>query len=646
MKMSEISSLNFQKNIRLLILSLALVLAGNTGASLVQTAGGSIDVVGLKIPAENGQWVAADLFKPKSATAENPAPMVVVCPGFQRTKETQISNSIELARRGIVVLTIDPFWQGDSSVTFSGRSATDEGYGIIPVIKYICDTDVFNYVDKSRIGATGHSAGGNAAIRAAAYFGKEKLALLEQAAGEDSEGGAEVTVGELVAAEKANRLAAVFVSGYVLTFTNSVLKNVSTNLGMGYALYDEGAFRNENKNGDMRTAPEALRVVNSIYSKNQKLDEIEIGRFYGEKENGTLRVVYNERTIHPVQPYIPSAVDTIIDFFTKCFEPPVQIAPGSQIWFFKELFNLIALAGGFLFIVPFAALLLGSPVFASLVKPIPPGVPRPKDTKDKVIFWSLMGFSAIVACIAYVPMARLTGTVFPKATNSEMTWWFPGRMINAVMLWAVLNGLLGLLIFWLNYRLRGRKNGVTPALWGVEITRRELGKTFVLAVCVFGAFFALISASYTIFHTDFRFLILAAHPINLRWLLIALMYFPLFFIFYFSNSVRVNGSLRFEGRTEWKNLILCGLANSVGLIFIMIIQYVCFAATGTIFWTDEWLYINMLQSIIPMMFILPYFNRLFFQLTGRVYLGPMVTVMIFIMMSLSGGVAYTPFFGY
>jgi hypothetical protein len=54
----------------------------------------------------------------------------------------------------------------------------------------------------------------------------------------------------------------------------------------------------------------------------------------------------------------------------------------------------------------------------------------------------------------------------------------------------------------------------------------------------------------------------------------------------------------------------------------------------------------MLQAIIPMMFILPYFNRMFFRLTGRVYLGPMVTVMIFITMSLAGGVAYTPYFGY
>ncbi|MDR3171780.1 MAG: alpha/beta hydrolase [Treponema sp.] len=634
------------KSTRLLFVALALILTGNIGATLIQTAGGTIDVIGLKIPTENGQWVTADLFKPKSATAENPAPMVVVCPGFQRTKETQISNSIELARRGIVALTIDPYWQGDSSVTLSSRTATDEGYGIIPIIKYICDTNVFNYVDKSRIGATGHSAGGNAALRAAAYFGKEKIALLEKAAEVDSEDGELISPGELAAAEVANRVSAAFVSGYVLTFTNAVLKTVDTNLGMGYALYDEGAFRNENKNGDMRTAPESLRVVNMIFPKGEKLSEIEIGRFYGDKDKGTLRVVYNEKTIHPIQPYIPAAVSTILEFFTTCFDLQPALTSNNQIWFFKELMNFLALIGGFLFIIPFASLLLRTPAFASLVKPIPTAIPGPKTPKDKIIFCGIFTFSALVACIAYVPMAKATSIFFPKATGSDMTWWFPGRMINAVLLWAVLNGTLGLIIFFLNYRFHGKQRGITPAMWGLEITRKDLAKTFALAVSVFGSFYTLLFISYHLFHTDFRFLVLAAHPFNLRWLLIALMYFPLFFIFYFSNSLRVNGSMRLEGQKRWKSLLLCGFANSTGLILIMIIQYVCFGTTGTIFWTDQWLYINMLQSIIPMMFILPYFNRFFFELTGRVYLGPMVTVMIFIMMSLCSGVAYTPYFGF
>ena len=128
-------------------------------------------------------------------------------------------------------------------------------------------------------------------------------------------------------------------------------------------------------------------------------------------------------------------------------------------------------------------------------------------------------------------------------------------------------------------------------------------------------------------------------------ILILLMYFPLFFIFFFSNSLRVNGSMRFQGQAEWKSRLIGGFANSLGLIFIIIIQYSVFAATGKVYWSSnstDWLSVNLLFGIVPMMFILPYFNRIFFEMTGRVYLGPIVTCLIFIMILSTNTVVYLP----
>ena len=194
----------------------------------------------IKIPTHNGQWVVADLYKPRSATAENPAPLVVVIPGFQRSKEALANIAIELSRRGIVIILIDPYAQGFSSASMSRMAATTEGYGMFAVVDYVAGTPNLNYVDRERIGATGHSAGGNAAIRGANYFGREAIAT-----------------------GKPSKLHSVFVSGYVLTLRDDVLEYVRSNVGVSYAFYDEGAYRNELKNGDMRRAPEALRAVNS-----------------------------------------------------------------------------------------------------------------------------------------------------------------------------------------------------------------------------------------------------------------------------------------------------------------------------------------------------------------------------------------------
>ena len=109
---------------RSLWILLVLLIVSSLGASMVQTSFGRIEVHSIKLPAQNGQWLVADLFRPLSATADNPAPLVVVVPGFQRSKEALSNVAIELARRGIVAISIDPYAQGGSSASMSRRAAT------------------------------------------------------------------------------------------------------------------------------------------------------------------------------------------------------------------------------------------------------------------------------------------------------------------------------------------------------------------------------------------------------------------------------------------------------------------------------------------------------------------------------------------
>ncbi len=103
------------KNARFLFTTLLVVILASFVSSRVQTSGGQVRVHDIKIPTQNGQWVMADLFKPRAVTAENPAPLIVVVPGFQRSKEALANIVIELSRRGFVVISIDPYAQGRSS---------------------------------------------------------------------------------------------------------------------------------------------------------------------------------------------------------------------------------------------------------------------------------------------------------------------------------------------------------------------------------------------------------------------------------------------------------------------------------------------------------------------------------------------------
>jgi hypothetical protein len=122
-----------------------------------------------------------------------------------------------------------------------------------------------------------------------------------------------------------------------------------------------------------------------------------------------------------------------------------------------------------------------------------------------------------------------------------------------------------------------------------------------------------------------------------------LVYAPFFFVFFLSNSVRANLSLRFSDTPQWRSLLLAGIGNSLGLLLILLVQYATFAMTGTVRWTEGWLYVNLLFAIVPTMFILPYFHRYFYLMTGRTLVGPLITCLIFIMILLSNTVCYLPF---
>jgi hypothetical protein len=604
---------------RFLFITIAIVILSGFLSFLVQTSGGNVKVHSIKIPTQDGQWVYADLFKPKSATKENPAPLVIVIPGFQRSKEALANIAIELSRRGVVTIAIDPYAQGFSSSSMQRRAASKEGYGMFALVEYFASNDVLNYIDKNRIGATGHSAGGNAVIAGASYFGQQ----------------AEKT-------GKPSKLHSVFCSGYVLSLTDANLKNAQSNIGLAYAFYDEGSYRNELGTADMRTAPEALRLINSGFADSADyLSKVEIGNYYGEVAKRNLRVMFNEKTIHPFQPYMIEATANQLAFFDRVFNLSSPLGYSDQIWYWKDILGMILIIAGMISIVPTGRLLLNTPSFKNLVKEIPPALPNPGKT-GRLIFWAMFVLAALIACFSYIPMAELSQEIFVKASTRQQTWFFPERMNNAVLMWAIFNGTVGFILFYLSHRFSRKNNEADKKMWGVQISRKEFLQTLFLALIIFSVYYLTLSGIYYVFHIDYRFLFMGVRVFSPESLVLLLMYAPLFFVFFLSNSLRVNGAMRFEGQSGWKDILIIGLGNSLGLLLIVIVQYVTFALTGTVLWTEGWLYVNLLFAVVPMMFVLPIFNRYFFKMTGRIYLGPMVTCLIFIMILLTNTVVYIP----
>ena len=625
-----------------------------------------------------GSTYAVTMYVPKTATEENPAPTVFVLPGFTRTKATMAQYCIELSRRGAVVFTIDPGGQGSTTET-----STAGANGIEYLVQYVYNnTDDFRFCDKSRFGAVGHSAGGGNVCTLAADM-----------AGDSYE--------ESV-------IKAVYISGYIKTSSANKYKNLNCNAALSYAYYDEGAFRYQTDTTALEVI--ALRFINEVGGAENSYQTISYDYGYGDMSDGTYRIIHRENINHCFEMYDATSIANTVNFFDEALGMDSGMDGAGQIWFGKELSNGLALAAAFTFIISLCAVLMKIPFFATIKRdnqknicdeeingssqPQPAGVVRdsaveeapamksasaaslaakqrrPKTVAHNIIFWSTMILTAIIACLDYIPLANLSIEIFPVGNSSSVyTYVFPARMVNAILLWAAINGAIGLVLFFATTLLENayeciyaKVKGTQPVYDWDKFRPIKMGgknwlgvianvlKMLLLAVLLYGVFYFMVQLSYWIFHQDFRFMLISAAPLNARMFVTAIEYIPIIFVFYISNSIRVNCSIGREGWSEWKVMLVGALANSVGLAFILLINYVCYCTTGSPYYgyygngTEVWLYVNMVFGLVVMMFILPIFNRLFYKITGNVWLGAIVCCAIFITMTISASVSYIPMY--
>lgn len=601
---------------------------------------------------------AVTMYVPNTATEENPAPVVFVLPGFTRTKATMAQYCIELSRRGAVVFTLDPGAQGSTTA-----NSTAGANGVEYLVQYVYNnSDDFKFCDKNRFGAIGHSAGGGNVIT-----------LASDMAGDSYQN---------------SIIKAVYNSGYIKISAANKFAKLNCNAAMSYAYYDEGAFRYQTDT----TAVEVIskRFINEVAGSAETYDTVEWDKDYGDMTNGTYRVVHRELINHCFEMYDALSIANTIDFFNRSLAMGSGLSNDSQIWFGKEFFNGLSLAAAFTFILALCGVLMNTPFFATLknggkakaaegadaevaavqteVQPLV--TPVSNSIAHKVILWSTMILTAIIACLDYIPLANLSIEVFPVSNlASVFTYVFPARMINAILLWALINGAIGLVIFFATTALENlyeyivfKTKGTTPHYdWskfeaikirgnGWKNVLFNVLKTLLLPVIFFGSFYFLVQLTYWCFHQDFRFMLVSAAPLNARMFVTMLEYAPIIFVFYISNSIRVNCSIGREGWKEWKVMLVGALANSLGLAFILLINYACYFVTGTPFYgywgnnNEVWLFVNMVFGLVVMMFLLPIFNRIFYKQTGNVWVGAITCCLIFIMMTISASVSYIPLY--
>ncbi|MEG0941021.1 MAG: hypothetical protein RSE64_03915 [Oscillospiraceae bacterium] len=614
---------NRPKSVRVLCIALILILIGSIGAMLLQTNGYSVKVQDITLVTESQQTLHALAFIPKTATADNKVPVVITSHGWLNSAEVQDAASIELARRGIMVIAMDAYNHGLSSSVLDDQitSSDETGQGMYALVEYAA-SGIMDFVDTDRIGVMGHSMGGRAAKNTAIHFSNLYNEAIAAAEAADSDGGAEITAAEQAYADSQMKICAALPTGQS-PGSLADWSAIRCNMGFLYGLLEEGGYGSSTGTANLiGSSTEALSMVNSV---DPGVTSVEEGKFYGNKDDGTLRVLYQPNVTHPLIHFNPASTSDVIEFFTYCFDVETTLGTGNQIFLIKECFNLVAMIGLFMLLVPLCSLLLRIPAFADLKGVEGPRVPA-LDGKRKKVFWIgwILGgvASFVTAVIATVAVPSLGST----AHGFSMVNWtfFASPTMNTVAVWTLLSAIWSYIWFFINYK-KDKAAGIRgEETIGLKITGKQFWKSVALAATIIGLVYIVVWFCKWAFNTDFRFWTPAVKTFDVAHLFYFIQYLPIFFAFYLVNSLMVNGACRFEGMNEKKNLFILAIGNILGLTLLWALQYGKLLITGTVIWGAGWINVLVIAFCVWQLFLAPYFLRAFYKLTGKNWVGALV----------------------
>ena len=561
-----------KKNMRLLVLSLALMTLGGFAAFLTQTNGGTVKIRDVRFVGSGGIVQNARLYVPEGVTGENPAPGIVAIHGYINTHETQAGFAIEFVRRGYVVLAVDQTGHG-----YSDPPSGANGFGGPPALAFLRTLDI---VDPDNIGLEGHSMGGWAVLAAAAALPDGYRSI--------------VLEGSSVGTARGS------------SDTSAPLRNVA----VVFSRFDEFSRT-------MWGVPLPPDIVGTDRLKALfgTGEDVVPGRIYGSIEEGDARVLYQPPVIHPGDHLSRVAIGHAVDWFQKTLEGGNDLQASNQIWYWRELGTLLALVGMVLLLFPVGAYLLQIPWFRDLAEE-----PAPTRSATGMGWWVGAAMFALLPVVTLFPFKGLAGTLGLSASAL-----FPQSITNQIVTWTTLLGLISVALFTGWHLALNRKGGATTRSYGLTWEEsapwRKIGKSFLLALAVVSAGYLAVLMSAFIFKSDFRFWVFAIRPFGPLQARIALAYAIPFIGFFLVLATVLHGQLRRNGLTMAREIAMNVGLLVVGFSGLLLFQYVPLLLGGTLAIPSEPLWTIITFQFVPIMTIVGLITTFFYRCTGHVYVG-------------------------
>ena len=658
----------------LLALALALILLGSCLASLFNTGFGSVSVERISFDGGHGT-LSGILYMPKDASAENPKPTVIVTHGYLNSAEMQDLNAIELSRRGYVVLALDMYDHGHSAgnAENTGSFLTFWPTSLYDAASYMYEQP---YVLKDAngngiIGVTGHSMGG--------FSSSMALFMDEQAFA--ATGVRKIYCGVSEGSDYS------YTAWLGLTVDLAAANGGGRTLGKIAAQYDEFFFNPDGNKGGTVIKKDYVATTEGKTFLEQEAPEA--GVWYDTADGGK-RIIYQPAETHPWNHTSTVSCGHVIDFYTVAFADYNanlnNLPANDQIWVYKELFELVALVGLMLAVVPVIMLIVKLPFFKKAVTgpvaPLPsvsgagsklgtfalllavillPGLLFPalmdKNMSGEVmgligdagVIFAIAGIAAVIVGLKEnkkVAFAGIAAAIFGGALKLFTVvpsygagWNAPS--VNQIAYWTLICAIISALVMALVYIVsKSRQESVSIANYGLKACPIAIVASLATALVGVVAVYAVVFLIDAIFVTDFRIWVFAFKTFEFSITPDILQYLPTFLMYYIISSAAIMINTNTEKLQGWKGYALAIALNCGGIVVYLIRQYGTLFATGTAAYPTQALSSILLVAMVPTLAIAACFSRALYKRTGNIWTAAFFNGILMTIMTLANTCVY------
>lgn len=629
-------------------------------ANSIQTNEGQIEIsIGsIEVSEEDGVInesgeLTYKLYTPKSATEANKAAAVLLLHGYQNDHETCSAYAIELAKRGVVVMCLDEYGHGSSTIGMAARgyvnhkvtvnygedseedgsyveisgqtryrvmmnfsnlsffneyySTDDDGNRINDssmggIAAYMVLSNMSN-VDSTRMAVSGHSMGTWASWSvAAAYSGTaiEPKATVIQC-------------GELFRDS---------VYDTALIHFNNVL--------LLQAKWDEFSYFRDYKNvvsDELLTSDLRLEFLGTTK------EDAQWNKTYGSFADGSARRIELLMTNHRLTTHNAEGIATALEWFENTIDIDESISFTSQTFQIKEWSVFIAMLLAIAAMLPLMELLLKTRFFRNVKQELPD---RPEKLKTGWKWWRGAILTMLIAGLTYPFMCQLGHGLMPLPENV-----FKMTIGNGFLMWYVLLIVVMLITTCISWASAKKHNKPLDFL-DLGLARIEKPRKISLSLFIKSTLLATIMALFMylivwacelLFMLDLRVIWPFFKTFTLERFLQFLVYIPFFALFFILNNSKIFAQMRVEEASKpgligflscWWKYALCMVG---GILLLVLIEYIPFflnigpGADLLFSSTFGGPFMSLLIVFVPQVIVFSLLCTSIYRKTGNIYTG-------------------------